>query len=113
MAKLFMASKSVSTSNGKAYHLFKAGSKRRRTKIEIEQDKQGEETRKLEVEMKLQKLIEMEEQMTKMKEQVEAQQQVLDQASSLYDQGFLRQKEDGSWVGVNNFEEQQALLAHR
>ena len=32
MAKIFKQSKSVSTSNGKAYHLFKASAKRRRTK---------------------------------------------------------------------------------
>ena len=32
MSKIFQQSKSVSTSNGKAYHLFKASAKRRRTK---------------------------------------------------------------------------------
>ena len=32
MAKIFKQSKFVSTSNGKAYHLFKASAKRRRTK---------------------------------------------------------------------------------
>ena len=78
MAKLFMASKSVSTSNGTAYHLFKASSKRRRTKIEIEQDKQNEETKKLEIELRLNQFAEMQQQVTKMKEQIETQQQVLD-----------------------------------
>ena len=35
IAKIFQASKAVSTNNGSAYHLFKASAKRRRTKQEI------------------------------------------------------------------------------
>ena len=50
IAEIFRASKAVSTSNGKAYHLFKASAKRRRTKEEIQDDKLAEAARKLEIE---------------------------------------------------------------
>lgn len=113
MAELFKASKAVSTSNGTAYHLFKASAKRRRTKLEIEEDKLREEAQKFEVELKLKKFAEMEQQVSKMQEQIQNHQILLNQASSLYDQGLLKQVEDGTWLAVDSFQEQQALLAQR
>ena len=113
MAELFKASKAVSTSNGTAYHLFKASAKRRRTKLEFEEDKLREEAKKLDVELKLKKFAEMEQQVSKMQEQIQNHQILLNQASSLYDQGLLKQIEDGSWLAVHSFQEQQALLAQR
>ena len=52
-ARLFHASKSVSTTNGTAYHLFKASAKRRRTKKEIEADNLKEAEKKLKIELRL------------------------------------------------------------
>ena len=51
----------MSTSNGNAYHLFKASAKRRRTKKEIEEDKLEEARKKLEVETMMKRFAEMEE----------------------------------------------------
>ena len=48
-----------------------------------------------------------------MQEQIQQQQQVLDEASTLYEQGWLKQLPDGSWKGVDTLEEKQALLAQR
>ena len=59
IAKVFMASKAVSTSNGRSYHMMKATATRRRTKEEIKRDKEMEEARKLEIELKLQRYDEM------------------------------------------------------
>ena len=53
MARLFRASKSVSTTNGTAYHLFKVSAKRRRTKKEIEADNLREAEEKLKIELRL------------------------------------------------------------
>jgi hypothetical protein len=90
IAELFRASKSVSTSNGKAFHLFKANASRRRSKKEIEEAKLQEATKKVEVEMRLNRLTEMEQQVGQMQEQIQNQQRMMDQAQMLYDQGLLK-----------------------
>ena len=48
IAKVFRASKAVSTSNGRSYHMMKATATRRRTKEEIKREKELEEAEKLE-----------------------------------------------------------------
>lgn len=60
LAKIFQESKAVSTSNGNAYHLFKATAKRRRTKKEIEEDKLKEEREKAEIATMMQRFKAME-----------------------------------------------------
>ena len=57
--QIFKQSKSVSTTNGTAYHLMKAKASRRRTKAEIEEDKLNEAAKKLEIEIRLKKFEEM------------------------------------------------------
>ena len=59
IAKVFRASNAVSTSNGRSYHMMKATAKPRRTKEEIKRDKELEEARKLEIELKLERYEEM------------------------------------------------------
>ena len=59
ISKIFQQSKSVSTSNGKAYHLFKTSTKRRRTKKLIEEDESNEAAKKIEIESKLKLFAEM------------------------------------------------------
>ena len=63
IAKVFIASKAVSTSNGRSYHMMKACAKPRRTKAEIQRDKDLEEARKLENELKLLRYDEMKKQL--------------------------------------------------
>jgi len=60
IAKIFMESNAVSTTKGTSYQLFKASSKRRRTKQEIEDQEQQEAAEKLEIELKLKRYAEME-----------------------------------------------------
>lgn len=73
IAKLFKDSKAVSTKNGTAYHLFKASAKRRRTKQEIVEAKLQERAQKIEIEERMKRFAEMEEQMTKMQDQIQNQ----------------------------------------
>ena len=79
IAKLFVESKAVSTSNGSAYHLFKASATRRRTKKEIEQAKIEEKAKKTEIELKMEQFAQLQEQVAQMQQQLQNQKQVLDQ----------------------------------
>ena len=63
IAKIFFASKAVSTSNGRSYQFLKLSAKPRRTKAEIAEAKLKEAEEKLEVERKLRRLAELEQQM--------------------------------------------------
>ena len=63
IAKIFFASKAVSTSNGRSYQLLKPSAKPRRTKAEIAEAKLKEAEEKLEIERKLRRLAELEQQM--------------------------------------------------
>ena len=109
--KLFTESKAVSTSNGKAYHMMKASASRRRTKQQIKEEKQAEEMRQLEIASKIKQFDLMQQEMAELQKQMQNHQALLTQASTLYEQGLLKQHEDGSWVAVNGIEEQQAVLA--
>ena len=51
--KVFMASQAVSTNNGRSYHMMKSTAKPRRSKLEIQRDKELEEAKQLETELKL------------------------------------------------------------
>lgn len=59
IAKVFQASKAVSTNNGRSYQMMKASAKPRRSKEEIKQAKLTEEAEKLETELKLRRYEEM------------------------------------------------------
>ena len=109
--KLFTESKAVSTSNGKAYHMMKASASRRHTKQQIKEEKQAEEMRQLEIASKIKQFDLMQQEMAELQKQMQNHQALLTQASTLYEQGLLKQHEDGSWVAVNGIEEQQAVLA--
>ena len=63
IAKVFQASKAVSTNNGRSYHMMKPSSKPRRSKQEIKEAKLLEEAQQLETELKLKKYDEMQKQM--------------------------------------------------
>ena len=68
LAEIFKASKAVSTSNGTAYHLFKATVIRRRTKREIEEAKLEEAAKKLEIETKMKRYAELEQRVASQQE---------------------------------------------
>lgn len=61
MAKVFKESTQVSTTNGKSYHMLKVGSKRRRTRAEIEVDKRAEKVSMREMQEALAKLQQVQE----------------------------------------------------
>jgi len=63
IAAVYQKSKAVSTSNGKMYQLFKESAKPRRTKAEIQEAKLQEAAEKMEIEIKLKRFAEMEEQL--------------------------------------------------
>ena len=61
IAKVYQQSRAISTSNGKTYQLLKSSAKPRRTKAEIAEAKLREAEKQMEIEMKLKKLEEMEQ----------------------------------------------------
>lgn len=61
MAKIFKESTQVSTTNGNSCHMLKAGSKRRRTRAEIEVDKLSEKVSMREMQEALSKLQKVQE----------------------------------------------------
>lgn len=93
--------------------MMKETAKRRRSKEEIKEQEQAEAAKKLEIETKMARFAEMELQMVRMQEQLMNQQGVLDQATSLYDQGLIKQQSNGSWMAVRSIEEQQRVLKQR
>ena len=55
----------------------------------------------------------MEAQMAQIQQHLEAAQQVQETAAALYDKGLIKQQQDGSWLAVESFEEQQKVLKQR
>ena len=55
----------------------------------------------------------MEAQMAQIQQQLEVAQQVQETAAALNDIGLIKQQEDGSWLAVETFEEQQKVLKER
>ena len=73
VAKILKESNAVSTTNGTSYQLFKASAKRRRTKEEIKEQELREAAEKMEIEIKLKKFAEMEQQIAEQQAKLQSQ----------------------------------------
>ena len=113
IAKVFHASKAVSTSNGRSYHMMKATAKPRRTKEEIRIAKELEEAQKLEVELKLKRYDEMQKQLAQQETLLQNQEGMQNTMSHLFEKGLIKQDSSGIWTAVENLEEQELVLQHR
>ena len=87
---------------GTSAHLFKSTAKRRRSKMQIEEEKRVEKKQKQEVDIKVARFDEMREQSLKFKKQLDdtqqemAEQQVaVDEIRDLYNQGLIHRDESG------------------
>ena len=113
IAAIYQKSKAISTSNGKMYQLFKESAKPRRTKAEIKEARLQEDAEKLEIELKLKRFEEMQQELEGQQNQIQNQQRMENQMNHLIDQGLVKQDIVGGWVAVDSLEEQQAVLQHR
>ena len=91
-------STAISTQAGNSAHLLKVGSKRRRTKAEIEEFRQIQEQRVIAAQEKDARIRELEQELSTSKRKL----QTAEQAESLVDQmleaGALVHQEDGSYA---------------
>ena len=95
---------------GNAHNLMKVSSKRRRTRAQIEEEKREDERKEAEIQAKLVRLDEIQPQLEMFEQNNERLQQFQEQLERLFDLGFMKQGENGSYQAVENWEEQQAVL---
>ena len=72
-----------------------------------------EETKKLEIEMKLESYARMELEIAEHKAKLQSQEILANHTQLLVSQGLLKQDENGNWIPVETFEEKQRILAQK
>ena len=107
IAEIFSQSTSVSTQKGVSSNLMKIGAKRRRTKIEIEEEKLLEQQERNQYLEKLDQIEKMQEEMNSMKIKAEWADNWENRVSSLADEGKLKILDDGRVDIVHDPEEQR------
>lgn len=95
IAQIFQQSTSVSMSKGKSSFLMKASAKRRRTRQEIDEDKEREMMKQAEIEDKLAELEQLKQQMAEFQEKIEVANRVENQFQQLASEGKMRLFGDG------------------
>lgn len=90
IAQIFKQSSSVSMSKGTSSFLMKATAKRRRTRLEIEEDKQQEIAKKTEIEQKLNEYEQLKQHMEEMQQRIDIANKVESQFHELASQGRMK-----------------------
>ena len=93
--------------------MLKAGSKRRRTKREIEEDKQEELDKENEYRSKVARLEMIELQLQASEEQVRVNRQAADLVSDMINAGVIQQESENTFVLANNNQEQRFDVAQQ
>ena len=93
--------------------MLKAGSKRRRTKREIEEDKQEELDKENEYRSKVARLEMIELQLQASEEQVRVNRQAADLVSDMINAGVIQQESENTFVVANNNQEQRFDMAQQ
>ena len=93
--------------------MLKAGSKRRRTKREIEEDKQEELDKENEYRSKVARLEMIELQLQASEEQVRVNRQAADLVSDMINAGVFQQESENTFVVANNNQEQRFDMAQQ
>ena len=93
--------------------MLKAGSKRRRTKREIEEDKQEELDKENEYRSKVARLEMIELQLQASEEQVRVNRQAADLVSDMINAGVIQQESENTFVVANNNQEQRFDVAQQ
>ena len=93
--------------------MLKAGSKRRRTKREIEEAKQEELDKENEYRSKVARLEMIELQLQASEEQVRVNRQAADLVSDMINAGVIQQESENTFVAANNNQEQRFDVAQQ
>jgi len=89
-------------SNGRGYHLLKVGSKRRKTRAELDEMAASANSSKAKDDELEKKLARMEVDLAKAKQQAESNAGANDLMNTFASQGLLRQNPDGKWELMPN-----------
>ena len=110
IAKIFSQSTAVSVSKGNSAHLMKFSAKRRRTKQEIQDQKQQESREKIRMELKLAELEALKEKWKEAQKKIEVAQNVENQFNILGSEGKIRMMDDGKMEVVDDPNERQLIV---
>ena len=111
LAAAFKASTAVSVSHGNAAHMLKEQSKRRRTKAQIDADKEKKQRDDAVVQERLAAAEEMRQELSALKAMNENNQAAYDQLCGLIQRGHVVRNEDGS-CSVPVAEQQERMAAN-
>ena len=87
----------------------KMTAKRRRSKLQIKEEKKKEEREKDALAEKLKELTELKEQVTSMNEKMGVAAELHNQVQALVDDGVIKQALDGNLIEVEDPEEREAI----
>ena len=113
IAEIYQRSRAVSTLNGNSHNLMKAGSKRRRTRKEIKEEKLKEEVKKAEIEVKLREHAAYEQRVAQLQAQVDNTVNLDRAMDRLIENGLVKRGTTHDYQVVETFEEHQALKQQR
>ena len=111
--KAFQQSQHVSVQNGSSGHLMKASAARRRTKVQIEEEKLNASLKEQEIQEKLQAWDQLEKALEESEAKQERMKQQVSSIQNLYDDGLIKKMDDGKYVVVESKEEKEQLKEKR
>ena len=94
---------------GISHKLLKVSAKRRRSKAQIEEEKQTAAQQKAEVEHRLSQMDKMSQEMAELRQQIAMAEQMHSQVQQMFDDGILKQGDDGSYQPVFDAEESERI----
>ena len=110
IAKIFQESTSVSVAKGNSSFLMKQSAKRRRTKLEVLEDKARQDQKEKELNEKLEQLEELKQKMQEMQQQVHLAQKVELQFQKLASEGKMKLVGQGEVEVVDDPKEREFLM---
>ena len=96
-----------------SHNLLKQGAQRRRTKAEIQQARLEEQERLRDIEIKMQRFDEMEQEMAMLRERQNVVARAEDAVDRLNESGFIRFHADGSFSAARDWNEHQQIVQQR
>ena len=109
----FQASQHVSRQNGISGHLMKESANRRRSKVEIEEEKKESARKEQEIREKLAAWTDMERMLEESEKEKDLYKRQADVTQNLYNEGMIKKNDDGSYGIVGSPEEQAEKKARR
>ena len=109
IARIFSESTAVSVSKGNSAHLMKFSAQRRRTRQEIQLEKQLKVQKQIEIDKKLAELEKIKQEWAAVQHKIDMAQHVEEQFQALHSQGKMKMSEDGHVHIVDDPEEQKII----